>query len=1843
MSQVKADFSSSETDACGNLKVNFYDQSTVSSGGIIVSWEWDLGGGFSGKQNPGAIFTEPGSFTICLKVTDNSGNSDTHCKEEYINIFPDPIVDFSVDNTNGCSPVTVNLTDLSSSENGNITRWIWDIGGSANVLDTKEALTDISTTYDVPAVYSLSLTVFDEKGCSATEVKKDLITVNENTSPDIDFNIISSCGYPWEIQFLNLSPDPTFNYTWDFGNGQVFRGAFPPIISYDSAGIYDLTIVTENGQCTDTTVFNGYIDTDLDDEFSASSEAVCPGSIVQFKDNGQLFSDSLLWIFGDGNFSRDREPNHTFESPGCYPTQLIRYRTDCIDTIQGDCIWVSENPDINYSINNQFTCGVPIDIQLNGITSGKGNFEWKITGNDIDETISGQNVDFTIEEFGRYDVAITYTDVTGCTQVIDTIDLDIIPYSVRLPRFGPEGCIPLNANMTDSVSSPIPIKSWDWTVFNEDSILYTSSESAPSFAIGDTGKWDVRLVVENIYGCRDTVVRRDYIQGGIPPEVDFVATPLESCIIELKQFTDLSESIANSWFWEFGDSTTSFLQNPEKIYSTPGIYDVTLVAYHNGCGSREFKQEFIDILYPRSAYRIEYNCDDPYTVDLINATVGATELEWTIAKGPGDTITMSDSLIMPVTFPERGKFPVVIYSINDSTGCEHIYTDTILIADPLAAFELDTTAGCVPMRLPGYDMSIDAERFSWKAPGAFVQRDTFSDPTFNYNLPGVYPGPQLTVTSIHGCQDSIALMDSIMVNTVIASATFNEIICVPGFSDPISTSIDLLGNIIEYEWRINDTLLISNDTFPIFNIDQPGIYDLSLSVVDDWNCSDTEVYPMAIEAIELIPEFTADTLSCTWAPVRFRAKNTTANIDSFYWDFGDGNSSTSKNTNYTYGQEGIYTVCLTMIDKRRCEQTICKDNYVTIQDPVASFTGDPLVANCPPLLTNFNNQSANTVTHFWDFGDDTGNSTNLNPSHVYTEPGVFDVTLIVSMSPSCRDTMVREEYIRLEGPKGNFYQTADSTCLPLEVTLSADSDDLYTYIYDYGNGELDSLTSKVSQDERSYTYQQVGRYVPKVIIIDNKGCARAIAGDPIFVNTMDLDFEIQDTSFCNSPADVTITNLSESTSGNIQYEWLMYGPQSASSGEAVPTFKMDSLGLYDVRLIGRSENCIDTIIKENIVEISVDPDVQFSIINDQLCDEVQVQFQNESSVISGEIVSYFWDFGDGYTSTDENPAHIYTEIESFTATLTAETRNGCTSTYSMVIPVSPNTIGNVGLDDTICIGDQIQLQAQVDNLQDGGGFYWLDDPSLSCVDCLDPYISPSSTTMYTFVAFHPNGCESIDSVLITVIQKPGPTLQLEGDTIICIGDETVFTVTDYDTSFTYFWDDSNDILDCITNCETVTALPNDTSTFYVTVLNEYGCFKKDTLIVYVEFDIGNIVTEDKSICGNTITQLNVLSGNIQYWDPSDDLSCLNCPDPIASPSQTTYYYVNVISDEGCEYRDSVLIHTIPVESINAGDDQLICQGESVLLKASGVGNANWYDIDDPDHILSRSYNFSASPSDTTYYVISTSNDECILTDTVIVNVARDAEIIAIGDTICPGETATIHANPILTDVFWWEYEDGAKLENTFQIEVSPDSTTRYKLVGAFRSCQEDVTYAEVYVMESVEVELEDFYKVYANESVQINMSYDADKTYTFLWSPGEGLTCTDCPEPIIPDVISNMNLTVSIIDEKTGCMIEQDVEIRYFNECTPNVFTLPNVFTPDEDGNNDRFRIYTMNEDEFLRIHIFDRWGNKVFYSEDINHSWDGRFQGQHLVPGVYAYRVDAFCELNGEEYFFYGDVTLLR
>ncbi len=1033
--QVSADFNASSISGCGSLQVTFYDQST-STGGQIVSWSWNLGGVNSSLQNPGRIFGTPGLYTICLTATDSQGNSDTECKEDFIQVFHLPEPEFTASPTSGCSPLDVTFEDLSTSIDGNIVEWIWGVGGSTGVIIDDGTLPSITNTYYSPDNFSVSLTVFDDNNCTNTVSVDDFITVFPQPQLAISYSNTFDCDPPLLASFSNDNQEPNVIYFWDFGNGDpIYEGANPPQVIYNEVGQYSITVVAENQNtlCRDTAVFVEVVSVGYPVDFSFSQDEGCITSVITFFDESPMPADSIDWDFGDGTGSTLANPTHIYSQPDCYIVTLTRYVNGCATTVASDnCLNIYPFPSVSFTSQNLLGCTIPhttdfFEVTTNNVDSWFWDFGDGFTSADTNAT-------HTYIDFGVYPVSLTITDIYGCTNsFVDTVKILQLEAMMDFNQIG--GCSPLSFVLSENSSSVSPIVNWTWMVdtsFSDpNSLLYISNEESPSFTIADTGLYDVTLIVTNELGCTDTVINYGGIGVGMTPVINFEATPLYSCSGEAIQFTDLSSPFVNSWLWEFGDSTFSTEQNPAHEYNSADTFDVILTVFHNGCNSTLEFTDYIITILPVGGFSIVRNCVDLNYIEFFDESLGADSIIWDFGlPGNMDTSTLFNPTFV---YPDTGCYIVKQTVFNFTTDCYDEETMEICITEPFASFELDQVSGCVPLIINLIDSSRFAEQWEWNAPGATIATIDSINYTLTYNDPGTYSDVQLLITDVNGCQDSTLFTEDILVNGITIDFTsFPNGGCSPLNVQFFDNSTSLFGTINSWQWQFGSFVFPTSIPDPVYLFNETGNYDVTLSVTDDWGCSQSLTFPDAVHATEPIPFFTGDNIGCTSALASFFNASTGEGL-TYFWDFGDLGTSTDQNPNHQYLDEGIFEVCLTITDVYGCPKTYC--DSIEIANPVADFELDESYSNCPPFLVNFYNLSLNASQFEWDFGDGSGVSNQENPPHVYTVPGIFDVSLIASSTANCSDTLLIEDLIVLEGPLGDFYFDIDSACVPATITF----------------------------------------------------------------------------------------------------------------------------------------------------------------------------------------------------------------------------------------------------------------------------------------------------------------------------------------------------------------------------------------------------------------------------------------------------------------------------------------------------------------------------------------------------------------------------------------------------------------------------------------------------------------------------------------------------------------------------------------------------------------------------------------------------------------------------------------
>jgi PKD repeat protein len=323
-----ADFSASPTSGDAPLTVNFTDLST----GSPTSWLWDFGDsvGTSTDQNPSYTYSTPGAYTVALTAT-NANGSDDETKVDYINVSSSESLaaDFEGSPRSGDAPLTVHFTDLSG---GDPISWGWDFGdGGVSFVQNP------SHTYNGHGEYDVMLMVMNLDFEMDMVTKYSYITVTGQTGnpPVANFSATPTSGEaPLTVQFTDLSTENPTSWSWDFGDGTGTSTLQDPLHTYETPGIYTVSLIANNAYGSNTVTKIDYITVTEQTgnppiaEFSATPTSGEAPLEVQFVDLSTENPTSWSWDFGDGTgTSTLQDPLHTYETTGIYIVSLIATNT----------------------------------------------------------------------------------------------------------------------------------------------------------------------------------------------------------------------------------------------------------------------------------------------------------------------------------------------------------------------------------------------------------------------------------------------------------------------------------------------------------------------------------------------------------------------------------------------------------------------------------------------------------------------------------------------------------------------------------------------------------------------------------------------------------------------------------------------------------------------------------------------------------------------------------------------------------------------------------------------------------------------------------------------------------------------------------------------------------------------------------------------------------------------------------------------------------------------------------------------------------------------------------------------------------------------------------------------------------------------------------------------------------------------------------------------------------------------------------------------------------------------------------------------------------------------------
>lgn len=403
-------------------------------------------------------------------------------------------------------------------------------------------------------------------------------------------------------------------------------------------------------------------------------------------------------------------------------------------------------------------------------------------------------------------------------------------------------------------------------------------------------------------------------------------------------------------------------------------------------------------------------------------------------------------------------------------------------------------------------------------------------------------------------------------------------------------------------------------------------------------------------------------------------------IASNLWNFGNGNTATSNNSSANYTSPGTYTVSLIVNSDKGCSDTAY--HTVTIHPlPLISFSAPSV---CEGAAFTFSNNSSiasgSIVAWSWNFGNSSFTSNLQNPFYTYPNFGNYVVTLSATSNFGCVATATIPLTVNPK-PQVNF--TSNNVCYGLpnnfNNTSNIASGNINGWMWDFNNDNFIDATNQ----NPNFSYPTAGDYSVTLTAVSNANCVNSI----MKVVTVHPIPAVAFSANNNCESSVTsFTNQSTITNNNTIVSYLWNFGNGNTSSSANPQITYQKNGNYNVTLSATSNNNCSSGTANQVV-VHPNPVVSFSATT--TCFNQATQFTNNSSIPSGSITEYSWDFDDDGTpeSSAYNPSFIYNTAGVFTAKLYAISDYSCISQFAVSVTVHANPKANFSANSA-CLGDK---------------------------------------------------------------------------------------------------------------------------------------------------------------------------------------------------------------------------------------------------------------------------------------------------------------------------------------------------------------------------------------------------------------------------------------------------------------------------------------------------------------------------------------------------------------------------
>lgn len=903
-------------------------------------------------------------------------------------------------------------------------------------------------------------------------------------------------------------------------------------------------------------------------------------------------------------------------------------------------------------------------------------------------------------------------------------------------------------------------------------------------------------------------------------------------------------------------------------------------------------------------------------------------------------------------------------------------------------------------------------------------------------------------------------------------------------------------------------------------------------------------------------------------------------------------------------------------------------------------------------LMFYNTTSSSVGCFYWD---NTASYTSNGDTVLFVLDSTQGLTQNVALISVCGNNIdTLKQTITVVKPVAKF--TIPNTCLA-DTTLFIDSSyvnigNITSWNWDLGDGGSSS-----SQDTLNI-YTTEGNYNVELIVSTNYGCSDTVTNTIIKHPMPQAIINISnkcliDSLFFNNASTIN------STDTIVNWNWDFGDGNSDTLENTYHTYI--SSGEYQIKFVATSNNsCSDTII--DTITVYPMPQSNFSISNKCIYDSLTIN--DMSSILPTDtITNWNWNFGDGNTDNQQNTSHLYSNNGNYYVTLITTSNNNCSDTLvdSLIIYPSPQAnfsltnkckIDTFEFNSLSTINTPDSITAWLWNFGDGNG----------SIDSNTTHnYTNDGTYQITLITASNNGCKDTLTMPLTVYPMPESNFSVSNQ---CIADALELTsnstINTPDNITNWNWDfgDGNN-----STQENDTHIYSNNGNYYITLIttSNNGC--KDTLVDSLTiYPMPNSVFNISNICLTDTVQVSDLSfinnpDIISYreWNFGDGSSSI--PD-----SSTNYVYQNsgtynitliTTSNNNCKDTLSQEVEIYPLPNVDFSTSNACINQQPISFTntstISSGSNANYlWEFGDNSNTTSTqtspSFNYQSSA---TYNVTltTTSDMNCVDSISKEITIFHKPTAYFVEDTtegcapLCITFNSISNDNTGITN-YNWKLENNLGEGSSKYVGYCYETAGTYDvtlIVGNAEGCYDTVTKQSL--VTALPFPIADFSLTPQTTTVKeptisfTNLSTDA---VSWVWNFADGNldSINYNPTHNYQDTgVYNIGLTVY---NNIGC--PNTVYHQVIVLPIENIF-VPSAFSPNGDGENDV--LYVRGYAQAMYFSIYDRWGKKVFETNNQDIGWDGKIRNKPATEGVYMWYLQT--SFNGKNKTYKGDVSLFR